>query len=458
MWRLSSDNDQAHAWLLLPAILWALVRAGNSMPDRSPGAGKINLWWIPILLLSLCWAVAVRGAMSSVGLALWPLVIMACLVGAFGFRRAKPAVLPVALLYLTLPVWDVLVDPLRGLSTAVTTMVLRALDIPAFVEGHRVTLTHGAIEIASGCSGVNFFVAALSLAGVVGLMNRASGRQLARLMTVAAGLALVCNWIRIIVIVIAAHLTEMRTFLITTDHYVFGWLLFALAMAVFCWFAVKPGPESKAATRKGGGVPVMPASMLAALAAAAVGPLLWFRSEFFAAKAGPPAALAQLPQALDRVDASMNVAWRPAFAGAHATDFVLSDRDPDVYVYRAIYFQQQQGAELVGYSSRLIATGDWNTTEHTLPDSVMVAATAPDGAQWRIRYAYLVGNKQTAAARRAQLTYGWQALWARPASAILAVGSPCAHDCAAAERAISARWQASFPWFAAEVAEARTNG
>jgi len=76
------------------------------------------------------------------------------------------------------------------------------IGVPAQIRGDLVILPGvGVIEIASGCSGVNFFTVGLAVAALLGELEQASLRRRALLVTAMGALAVFANWLRVLIIV-----------------------------------------------------------------------------------------------------------------------------------------------------------------------------------------------------------------------------------------------------------------
>ena len=103
-------------------------------------------------------------------------------------------------------------------------------------------LAAGVFEVAGGCSGIHFLIVSLALATLYGEIGRDSLKVRLQLVALAAGLALLTNWLRVYIIIVAGHLTDMQHFLIREGHYNFGWMLFAGMMVVFFLLARRFAP------------------------------------------------------------------------------------------------------------------------------------------------------------------------------------------------------------------------
>ena len=234
VWSPISDNVLSHAWLVVAVVLWGVLREAAGLP-RLTGRRLDVLSIVTIVALSLLWGFAKHAALLIPQQLLWFALLLTGLWTVLGAAAARALLRPLWILGWLMPVWALPHGFLWFTSTRAVRAILELIGLPAYFEGNVIHLASGSIQIASGCAGVAFFAAALSTAAIIGYLNRASLAQHAVLLGVAAAVAMVSNWLRIVIIVVEAHRTQMQTTLITKDHYVFGWILFAIALMAYCF-------------------------------------------------------------------------------------------------------------------------------------------------------------------------------------------------------------------------------
>lgn len=218
----------SHGYLVLGMSLWLIWRAARS--GRFEGGAPQP--WALLLLLALVLAVflSVALSISSISQALLPLVLLCALIAVGGLEAGRMFFWPIMLLYTALPVWWPLNAPLQHLTALVANMLVHLVGVPAFVEGNRFHLPAGVMEVADGCSGLNYLVAALSLSVYQGLLYLTSWRHRLQLIMMAILLALASNWIRVFVLMLVGYWSDMQHYLIRVDHLLFGWILFLICM------------------------------------------------------------------------------------------------------------------------------------------------------------------------------------------------------------------------------------
>ncbi|WP_291156058.1 exosortase C-terminal domain/associated protein EpsI [Gemmatimonas sp. UBA7669] len=342
-------------WAALPLVLGGsfLWLAGQIM-----SAQVIHQFAAPVLLW--CWLLAVKGPRAA--------------------RAAVPAALALSL---ALPVWEVLTWTLQLLASSIGGMVVRLAGVKATITKEIITTQYGTFIVADSCSGLGFFLTALTLGLSYALLFTTQWTLRWRIVATAAALALVANWVRVVGLVLIGHHTRMQSPLMQ-DHELFGWVIFAVAMGLFFALAARmersyraanpSGPDHEQASAHARATdrvtmpsrqPMLP--LLLATVAALVGPLL-----LYGVRSSPnapdiaPRVLGIAPRAdwqtvaQDSTALPADSAWAPRFQGqsAHAVQYFARTGNVAqqvVRVDRLVYNQERQGAELVGGGNRVAA-------------------------------------------------------------------------------------------------------
>lgn len=355
-----------HGYLVLVLVVWMAVRYWR----RSPPQQLAPEWWaiIPLLLCIVGLAFLELVYVNSARLSLLPLMFLAVVTLVFGSAAASRLFWPAIFLYVALPQWWAINGVMQALTTAMVTWIVSWTGVPAFIEGNFVHVPAGTFEIASGCSGLNYLLVGLTLGGFYALMYLERWKHRIVLLTLAAGLALVSNWIRVYSLILIGHLSDMQHYLITVEHHIFGWVLFLVFMVPMLLVArrmevreqaAKPAATSASgedsAIRPSGSLArparqaalrVAPGVVPAALVAAAV--LVTPRAfeggtiELATSSASLPETLAGYPA----VDPS-SAHWQPVFVNAVTDQEAFDDGQGIIEVYQAAYARQDRDHRLV---------------------------------------------------------------------------------------------------------------
>jgi exosortase A len=359
--RWGSDPTYSHGYLVALVSAWLTWRAWRRGELEGTAPSRFGL--LPLALAGLAWLLA-RGASILV---VQQLALPALMLGAawalFGWRGFKALFVPIGLLFLAVPAWEYLRLPLQQISTFAVGNILQAIGIPVFLHGHRVDLPGGSFEIAEGCSGLNVFMAGAALATIQAYVFLGDNRSRLLLIGVALAATIFANWLRITIIIIAGHLTDMQHWLID-DHYQFGWVTFAIMMIPVLffgrWLEHRAPPKESAQMR-----PLwsfeLPEShrvlTVAALCLVVLPGVAWWGVSRAGTVAPPPV----LPTAVDgwQLDGPAALDWRPLQPG-HTTELNgrYTDGAREVDLWLVHYDRQETGRKLIGYGNAMARPGD----------------------------------------------------------------------------------------------------
>ncbi|WP_158589139.1 exosortase [Alginatibacterium sediminis] len=151
------------------------------------------------------------------------------------FRFSLELLLASVVLWFMVPIWGPLVVPLQNLSTYAVGIIMSMTNVPSFIEGNIVTIAVGQFEIAGGCSGLRYFITSCFVAVMFIYLNIRSYKKAVIFTLLCLAGALLTNWIRITVIILIGHFTEMQSPIIQ-DHNNLGWFIYVPYLALLMWF------------------------------------------------------------------------------------------------------------------------------------------------------------------------------------------------------------------------------
>ena len=450
LWTDTHSRTYTHGYLILFISLWLIARSSAAL-DRAP-VRPASYALAAIVGLSAAWLVSWRAGLQDLHLVLLPLLILAQVLAVFGRPVTLRAAFPIGFLYFALPLWGDVVGILQRMSVGVTGALIWLTGLPAFVEGNRVHVPAGGLEIEDGCAGLHYLIVGIALAALYGELLKDSLALRLRWVCLMGILAILCNWLRIFVIVVVAYATDMQGFLIRVDHYWFGWLLFAATFAGFLWIAgrtarARTPTERPAAASQ----PVPQAAMLGprryvgAVACACALPLAVYGMN----APGQSQVIIHwptAPAAWQGPTLENPASWSPEFHNATmaALRTYTSSSAPSIEMFVVAYRTQEQGRELVNYDNALFGTRDALSLEQ---ERVMRAG----GSRWReamvvdrdgkesiILSQYRIGDHSFANPLASQLWYGLMALRDPQPSSLVAVRTLCQPGCDAARGRLQA--------------------
>jgi len=354
----TSVSLYSHGYLLLAMTLWLAYGAWSRVPDRVLEPGWP--WAVPLLAVAAGLALMEVLFLNVPRVYVLPFLLLACAGLVFGNPVARKMFWPAMFLFLALPVWVDLQPPLQSLTTFVVSAALRATRIPAYIEGNFVYLPSGTFEIAAGCSGLNYLMVGMTLGMFCALAFLHSWRRQLLLFSTAVALTIFCNWLRVYIIIVVGHVSEMQHYLVAESHILFGWVLFGVFLIPVLWLARRlqdhPAEAASSARRTLGPVNARPAVIPAVLVALVI---LLIPRVLVLATADPGHA-GELPPTDIRAagfEAGVRSPWQPHYADALETRTIFADAPVPLEVYRAVYPWQTSEARLIRYGQTATGPG-----------------------------------------------------------------------------------------------------
>lgn len=229
------DQSLAHAYPLLLGFALLLYRA-------SPLSIARQHWLVDVGLAALLIASSVLWLLFhfiqiKILEQLILLPILYCMIAfVFGMKTLWRLRFLLIMPLFVLPVWDYLNNPLIELSSIVVGEMVRAIKIPALIDGSSIFIPAGHIMIADGCSGLRYLIISLALGYTISYLNGYKEKGLALSLLIAAILGLIANWLRIFILILIGYYSEMESSLMQ-DHEIFGWILFSAICFPAIYFA-----------------------------------------------------------------------------------------------------------------------------------------------------------------------------------------------------------------------------
>jgi len=430
-----------HGLVIAAMSFWMLFNRRQRMVAATPSCNRFGA--LILTVLSGCWLIAYQSNIQVAHQAILVAIFLAVIYATLGRSIAEVCTFPIGFLFIAVPVWQGINGVLQTVTVRVVHMLLRSVGISSDYSGALISLRAGDFEVTEGCTGLGFILIALAIAGFYGELVGATRKQRIGMTALAVGLSLVANWARVVIIVMAGHLTQMQSYLVTESHYWFGWVLFAGTMVMFLFIERNVGQFAHAPrnTVRSVGRP-----SLRRMGAFGIG--LWL---------GPALAvwanhrgMATVPQyslpALEQPwlgPTSADGTWRPIFQGVDQEQLGSYRRDDrTVDAYRAVYRMQRQGKKLIAWGNNplgsepvtLVRSATISFEGRPFVESV----TEDEGQQrWLVWYSYRIGERSYAQPVSAQLAYGLASLLAPTPSSVLVFRTRCRQsDCADAHAAL----------------------
>ncbi|HEY6816381.1 MAG TPA: exosortase A [Croceibacterium sp.] len=224
------DSSTYNHILLIPPILFWLVRQRSfELARLTPAA-----WWPGFVWLAAGLLVWLGGGAAEINL-IAQLGAVMLLQGAvavlLGPRIVWGLWFPLAYMLFLVPFGDEIVPALQAITAKLAIALTHASGVPATIEGVFIDTPVGLFEVAEACSGVKFLVAMIALGTLVAHLCFASPKRRAAFMLAAAIVPVLANGVRAWGTIFIAQ-SQGIEFAAGFDHIVYGWIFFALVMAI----------------------------------------------------------------------------------------------------------------------------------------------------------------------------------------------------------------------------------
>lgn len=372
-WNSSTYN---HIMLVPPIIGWLVWLRREEVAKLTPSG-----WWPGLALLAGAMFVWLLGAFSGLNLARQlgaVLAFQATAATLLGPRVIAGLFFPVCYALFLVPFGDELVPILQTITAKLTIAFTHWSGIPAEIEGVFIDTPAGLFEVAEACSGVKFLIAMIALATLVAQVCFRSWKRRIALLAFAVVLPIVANGVRAWGTIYIAQFQGVE-FAASFDHIFYGWIFFALVMAILlavAWrffdraaedpltdaAAIEASPSLSRLAACG----INGWSALGGIVALALATAVWFTAAF--------GLEAELPETIEpprvagweQVPISTEIWWEPRARGAERR-LLGRYRDAagrEVDVFLALYATQREGSEAGGFGEgALMPDSDWRWLE-----------------------------------------------------------------------------------------------
>lgn len=376
-WRTTSKY--AHSLIIFPAIIYLIFEHRKDLVKSPIVPDPLAL--LPLtattFLISLFYYIDVQIVTETLFIAVVPLIIWALM----GRTVVLKIVMPLALLITVAPIWE-LFSPILTIFTAeVAYLSLKILGIPVFKDEMYLTIPEGVFVIAEGCGGFRYFITGFSLGLIFAHLNYNSFKQRTLIVLLALGLSIVANWIRVMIVIWAGHVTDMQHPYVKA-HVNLGWYVFAITFFLYFFICNRYIP-SKSVQKKlehhnddqtdASNIKIKTIGVLVFLALI----LPNFIVNHLSSDQNIALPEFEFSSVAEWNKPNFNSSnWKPSFIGAEQQQIVTYRKEGfSVDIFYALYTKQSQGKELINYENS-ITNSNWQ--EFKAVDSFL---TSSDGTQ-----------------------------------------------------------------------------
>ncbi|MES2625861.1 MAG: exosortase C-terminal domain/associated protein EpsI [Pseudomonadota bacterium] len=433
-----------HGFLVLICTVYLLYLKREQFSELTPDPQKTG--FIPLALFSIILFFSELSEIQALKMLMMPLLILTSIFTILGKQYFRLALVPVLILVFALPIWKPVLPILQDITTWVTQLNLKILGRPAHVVGNYITVTGGTFLVEEACSGLRFLLISVILTLINSDLNSHNRRQGVALFFIAVALALLANWIRVIIIVVIGDVTNMQSSLVH-DHVNFGWMVFLVVVLIPYLAISRLIPQNTLTSREQELADVRsrykPSYFLMTLLIIMSAPLL--RHGLALASTNIFGEL-EAPVAVANWESNDNIAgssaWKPNYKNATQELFKsYSGKEGveiDLHVFH--YSEQKQGAELINSENTITDESSWNVVpsseeQHLIQanqeiKSVNTVEVINSSRQKKlIWYWYDVGGHTTSNQYYAKLFQILAQLQGKNYANLVAISIACAGDC-----------------------------
>ncbi|MCG7995141.1 MAG: EpsI family protein [Candidatus Thiodiazotropha taylori] len=369
---VAENSLQSHGLLLLPLSYYLLAREWYTRRHELQISFRPMLLLL-LVILSVIWLLS-DIAQIQVGSQMVLIMILSVSVMAlFGMKHTARLVLPILVLISATSVWSVLSQPLQVPTAVFVNQLLHLTGYVSFQESYFITIPEGVFEVGDTCSGLRYQIAAITLAILYSFFSHYSLRHAVVYLLLASGVAFISNTIRIYIVVLSGHYTNM-THSLLNDHIWLGWVVFVICYAIFMYATVsyekRLKTDQKQSDAEQGKAPVTKVSYSkkiliasALLVSASAGPIysvIAMNGDVVRGSHDFDFSFSQLELTEVAVDESWNPAWVNADFEKRAAYLVAGTK---AEFYTAYYATQEQGKEAVNDLNQAYNRDDWISSE-----------------------------------------------------------------------------------------------
>jgi exosortase A len=436
------DHAYSHGSISTLLAIYALYSRKTEINNTPQTTNYIAI--IALFFTSFTWFITQYIQIQIAGQLLLPAIIFFTIAGKFGLNIANQSIIPLMYIMLGIPVWDYLVPFLQAITTFVAGGILNLINIPVFIQGNFISIPFGTFQVAGGCSGVRYLLSAMTLS----LFFAQKSPKKTIILTLLTGIffGLLANWIRVFLIILIGHMTEMTSSLVK-DHDTFGWVVFGASLIpAFFVFGIiekktkqnsKPIINNETSKNNTPSIQTSHLGLSLLLLSLSIGPALLLIQTNQSINT-TQYKFSHTPPNSDWIHIESNNNWSPILKGAYLYQNIAFQNKTDrsqIHINNIFFGTEEQGKELISDDHKLLGNDNWNkkplASGIQLPNSVKVSpAVVSYNNQTKLVYHYYkVGNTETPNKLLAKLAQIQTLAFPKTPKAFIAFSTNCSSDC-----------------------------
>lgn len=222
------DGTYSHGFLLLAVTLYLFYR--NKKYLQYP-TEKVNGLAIGAFFIGYgVWLASIIAGIEVAYRFILPFLLANIFFIVLQPKAAVKFIFPSLFILFAIPFWGLLSMLLQHISAQMVTVIVESYGLSVLLEGTFITIQAGTFEVAGGCSGIRYLLVTLTMASLYSYLYLKTTSSMIRIVLFSILVALVTNWVRIVILVLIGHYSDMQHEMLA-DHNNLGWI-------VFCFFLV----------------------------------------------------------------------------------------------------------------------------------------------------------------------------------------------------------------------------
>ncbi|WP_114327604.1 exosortase A [Candidatus Colwellia aromaticivorans] len=344
----------AHGFFILPIVIWLFSKERVFLCSSMVKPSSLALF--PFLAAVVLWLIGQAADISVVSqfasFALLPISFWLIFGNTFAWKLK----FPLFFVMFSVPMGNELIPILQEVTAEITVFFIKLSGIPVYYEGLYITIPTGVFEVAVACSGIRYLIASVTIGCLYAHLTYSTLKKQIIFIIFAALVPILANGIRAYLIVLIAHLSELK-YATGFDHLIYGWLFFGLVIGLMFYiggFWAENNEKQNNAVQENDGSFTFKFWLILPISSLITALIL----NFNIVETAPPSSPKTVNVFLDFEAVENNPSWGVNFDNPIA-EFFGKNAD-NIEIYTAAFAHRQTQGELISSSNKTYNNSRWS--------------------------------------------------------------------------------------------------